>query len=217
MRTHWRLMPGLLLLGCGSQPLPAVSISSVAPGQMVASQPTAVRVQVQAQLGVQVDFGQSTLAFDTRMKVLIGPLALGSGTYPPGGVVEGTLPTVLAPGDYNATVEMGDGRQAVSAATFRVTPGIWPRAYSVDAVGDQRSGIPFSVTLHAVGPAAASFQGNVLLSVIGSGTLSPKVSGAFDAGQRVETVVITGTGEFTILASDINGGNGQSLPFTVGP
>ncbi len=216
MRAH-SLMAGLLLAGCGSQPLTPVSIATVTPGTMVASQPTQVRVQVEAELSVQVDFGQSALAFDTRMQVHIGPLALGAGTYPPGGLVEGTLPTVLAPGTYDATVDMGDGRRAVSHNVFTVTPGSWPRGYTVDAVGDQRSGIPFSVTLHAVGPAAASFQGNVLLSLIGSGTLSPGVSGAFAAGQRVETVVIAGTGEFTLLASDINGDNGQSPPFTVGP
>jgi len=211
------LLCSLLLVGCGSQSLPPVTIASVAPTQMVASQPTLVRVQVQAQLGVQVDFTQSTLAFDTRMKVFIGPLALGSGSYPPGGNVEGTLPTVLAPGTYDTTVEMGDGRRAVNRDGFTVTAGSWPSGYTIEAVGDQRSGIPFSVTVHAIGPGASGFQGNVLLNILGSGTLSPGVSGAFSSGQRVETVVITGTGEFTLLASDINGGHGQSLPFTVGP
>ncbi len=216
MRVH-PLTASLLLIGCGTQSLPPVSIASVAPTRMVASQPTQVQVQVEVQLAVQVDFAQSALAFDTRMQVLIGPLALAAGTYPPDGRVEGTLPTVLAPGTYDATLLMGDGRRAVSHDVFTVTAGIWPSGYRVDAVGDQRSGIPFSVTLHAVGPAAANFEGNVLLSLIGSGTLSPGVSGAFSGGQCVQTVVITGTGEFTLLASDINGDNGQSPPFTVGP
>jgi hypothetical protein len=34
---------------------------------------------------------------------------------------------------------------------------------------------------------------------------------------RVETVTITGTGEFTLSASDIAGHDGQSAPFTVSP
>ncbi len=207
----------LSLFGCGNQALPPVSIVSVVPGGMVASQPTAVSVQVDAQLAVQVNFGQSTLAVDTQMQVLIGPVLLGSDSYPPAGLVEATLPTVLAPGTYDATVEMGDGRTAVSHGAFTVTPGSWPSGYSIDAVGDQRSGVAFPVTLRALGPTAPAFEGNVLLSLIGSGTLSPEVSGAFTAGVRVETVVISGTGEFTLLASDIAGDTGQSPSFTVGP
>ncbi len=207
----------LSLFGCGSQTLAPVSIVSVMPGGMVASQPTVVSVQVDAQLAVQVNFGQSTLALDTQMQVLIGPVLLGSDSYPPGGLVEATLPTVLAPGTYDATVEMGDGRTAVSHDAFTVTPGTWPSGYTIDSVGDQRSGVAFPVTLRALGPTAPSFEGNVLLSLIGSGTLSPEVSGAFSAGVRVETVIISGTGEFTLLASDIAGNTGQSPSFTVGP
>ncbi|MGO8969880.1 MAG: hypothetical protein ACLQDQ_09965 [Myxococcaceae bacterium] len=214
---RWALLPVLSLFGCGSQTLPPVSIASVVPGGMVASQPTNVRVQVDAQLAIQVNFGQSTLAVDTQMQVLIGPVVLGSGTYPPGGLVDATLPTVLAPGSYDATVQMGDGRTAVSHDAFTVTPGTWPSAYTIDSVGDQRSAVAFPVTVRAVGPAAPTFEGNVLLSLIGSGTLSPEVSGAFSAGVRVETVVISGTGEFILLASDIAGGTGQSPSFTVGP
>lgn len=214
---RWALLCSLLLLGCGNQPLPPVSITSVVPGTMVASQPTAVSVQVVAQLAVQIDYGQSALQVNTQMQVEIGPVALGSGTYPPGGLVEGTLPTVLAPGTYDASVKMGDGRTAVSPGAFTVTPGTWPFAYTIDAVGDQTSGVPFSATVRAFGPAASTFDGNVLLSLIGSGTVTPGVSGTFSAGQRVQTLVVTGTGEFTLVASDIAGGTGQSPPFTVGP
>ena len=215
---RWALLCNVLFLGCGSQPLPPVSISSVVPGTMVASQPTVVQVQVVAQLAVNVDYGQSTLAVNTQMQVHIGPLGLGTGSYPTGGLVEGTLPTLLPPGTYNATVEMGDGRSALSQGAFTVTPGTWPSAYTVDPIGDpQHSGMSFPVTLRAVGPEAPSFEGNVLLSLIGSGTLTPAVSGAFSAGQRVETVVVTGMGDFTLVVSDIAGDTGQSPPFTVGP
>ena len=214
---RWALLCGLPLLGCGNQPLPPVSITSVVPGTMVASQPTAVSVQVVAQLAVQIDYGQSELDVNTQIQVEIGPEAVGSGTYPAGGLVQGTLATVLAPGTYDASVKMGDGRTALSPGALTVTPGTWPRAYAIDPVGDQTSGVPFSATLRAVGPGASSFNGNVLLSLIGGGTLTPGVSGAFSAGLCIQTLVVTGTGETTLVVSDIAGGTGQSLPFTVGP
>lgn len=207
----------LVLLGCGDQPLPPVSIVSVVPTGMIASQPTPVSVQVQAELAVQVDFAQGAVSADTRMQVLIGPVEIGSGTYPAGGLVQGTLPTILPAGTYDATVTMGDGRAAVSRGAFTVDAGIWPFSYAIDPIGAQRSNVPFPVTLRALGPRASGFEGNVLLGLIGDGTETPDVSGAFSAGVRVEVVTVAGTGEFTLTASDIAGGNGQSAPFTVAP
>ena len=209
----------LLLLGlvACSDGLPPISIKAVTPASMVASQPTAVSVQVDAQLAFQVDYGQDTVTADGRMQVLVGPLQLGTGSYPPKGLVQGILPTVIPPGTYNVTVTMGDGRSAVLANAFAVDGGTWPSAYGIDAVGDQRTGVAFLVTLRALGPDAPDFGGNVLLGLLGDGTVSPTISGAFDAGVRMESVTVTGTGEFTLLASDVNGGNGQSAPFTVAP
>jgi hypothetical protein len=208
---------GLLLLGGCDASLPPVSIASVVPAGMIASQPTHVAVQVEAELAVQVDFGQGSVAPNTQMRVLIGPLELGSGTYPVGGLVEGTLPTVLAAGTYDATVVMGDGRMAVSRGAFRVDAGTWPSAYAIDAVGAQTSGVAFPVTIRAVGKQAPGFGGNVLLGLIGDGTLTPAVTGAFAEGVRTEMVTVTGTGEFDLTASDVVGDTGQSPPFTVGP
>jgi hypothetical protein len=184
---------------------------------MIASQPTRVSVQVEAELAFQVDYGPATLSAASAMQVLVGPLALGSGTYPPGGLVQGILPTVIADGTYDVTVNMGDGRTAVSHGAFTVDAGTWPSAYTIDPIGDQQSGLPFSVTIRAVGRQASNFGGNVLLGLIGDGTLTPDVTGVFSAGVRVETVTVTGTGEFTLTASDIADDNGQSAPFTVAP
>jgi hypothetical protein len=206
----------LLLLGC-SQSLPPVTIVSITPAGMVASEPTQVSVQVDAELAFQVDYGQGSATPDTEMEVLVGPQELGTGSYPPGGLAEGTLPTVLPDGTYNVTVKMGDGRMTIQPNAFTVDGGTWPFAYSVDSIADQRSGIPFSVTLRAVGPRGSNFGGNVLLRLLGDGSLAPTISGAFSTGVCTETVTVTGTGEFTLLVSDINGGNGQSAPFTVTP
>jgi hypothetical protein len=217
MTGRWAFATGLLLVGCGTESLPPVSIASVVPSGMVASDPTAVSVQVEAQLGFQVDFGTGGLSADSAMQVTVGPLALGDGMYPPGGLVKGVLPTVIAPGSYDVTLTMGDGRTAVRHGAFTVDAGTWPASYSIDAVGAQESGVPFSVTLRAEGARAAGFRGNVLLGLIGDGTLTPEVSGAFDAGVCVDVVTVTGTGEFSLTASDIAGDNGQSAPFTVAP
>jgi hypothetical protein len=214
---RWPLVVLLPLLGCGDQALPPVSIVSVVPAGMIASQPTRVSVQVQAELAVQVDFAEGAVSADTRMLVLIGPVEIGSGTYPAGGLVQGTLPTILPAGTYDATVTMGDGRAAVSRGAFTVDAGTWPSAYAIDPIGAQRSNVSFPVTLRALGPRASGFGGNVLLGLIGDGTETPDVSGVFSAGVRLEMVTVAGTGEFTLTASDIAGGNGQSAPFTVAP
>lgn len=208
----------LLFLAC-DQSLPPVSIASVVPMGMVASEPTPVSVQVDAELAFQVAYGQSALTAETQMQVLVGPLELGTGTYPPGGLVKGTLPTVIPPGTYNVTAKLADGRTTVRENAFTVDAGTWPDGYVIDSIGDQRSGVAFSVTLRAIGrrPPTFQFEGNVLLGVIGDGTEAPIISDAFDAGVCTQNVTITGTGEFTLLASDINGGNGQSAPFTVAP
>jgi hypothetical protein len=210
------VVAALFVLGC-SQSLTPISIVSVTPAGMVASEPTRVSIQVDAELAVQVDYGQGTVTADGAMQVLVGPLQLGTGSYPPGGLVEGTLPTVIPPGTYNVTVKMGDGRTAVQPNAFSVDGGTWPFAYSIDAIGDQRSGVSFSVSVRTVGPRASDFEGNVLLGLLGDGTLTPTISGAFSAGVLTQSVTVTGTGEFMLLASDINGGNGQSAPFTVAP
>jgi hypothetical protein len=206
----------LLVLGC-SQSLPPISIVSVSPAGMVASEPTRVSVQVDAELAFQVDYGQATLTADSQMQVLVGPLEIGTGSYPPNGLVEGTLPTVIPPGTYNVTVKMRDGRRAVLSNAFSVDAGTWPFGYAIDAIGNQRSGVSFSVTIRTVGPRASGFEGNVLLKLVGDGTLTPTISGAFSAGVLTQTVTVTGTGQFMLQASDINDGNGQSPPFTVTP
>jgi hypothetical protein len=216
MRARLASVAALLCLGC-SDALPPISIVSVTPAGMVASQPTPVSVQVDAVLAFQVDYGQSSVTADTRMQVLVGPLELGTGSYPPQGLVQGTLPTVLPPGAYNVTVMMGDGRAAVLPNAFSVDGGTWPAAYSIDPVGDQRASVAFSVTLRALGPQASRFEGNVLLRLLDDGTVTPSISGPFSSGVRMESVTITETGEVILLVSDINGGRGQSAPFTVAP
>jgi hypothetical protein len=207
----------VLVVGCGSRALPPPAITSVSPTTMVASTPTVVNVQVDAELPVQVDFGQSSLIVDGRMQVLVGSQPLGSGTYPPDGKVQGTLPTVFPTGTYRVIVTLGDGRSTVSNATFTVTDGLWPSAYSVEAIAEQQSGVAFPVTVHANGPGAAGFRGNVQLRLSGGGVVTPTVSSPFSSGVLVQTVTVTGSGTFVLLVDDIDNNHGQSAPFRVRP
>jgi hypothetical protein len=207
----------LLGLGCGSATLPPASVSSVKPELMVASQPTLVAVQLDVELPVQVDYGNGSMAFQSQLQVRVGPQNLGANSYPPDGLVQGTLATTLPPGTYDVTVALGDGRSAALKEAFTVVPGTWPSGYMVEPIGTQRSGTPFAVTLRATGANATSFDGNVLLGVSGGATINPSVSGAFASGVRVEMVTITGAGQMVLTASDIAANNGQSAPFTVRP
>ena len=137
----------------------------------------------------------------------------------PQGLVEGTLPTVIPKGTYNVTVKMGDGRTAVLPNAFSVDGGSWPFGYGIDNIGNQHSGVSFSVTVRAFGPGPRdpNFDGNVLLELLGDGTLTPTISDAFSAGSLTQSVTVTGTGQFMLQVSDINGGNGQSRTFRVTP
>jgi hypothetical protein len=208
---------GLLSLGCGSATLPQASVTSVKPEVMVASQPTRVAVQLDVQLPVQADFGNGSINFQSELQVRVGPQPLGANRYPPDGLVQGTLATTLPPGTYDVTVALGDGRSAALREAFTVVPGMWPSGYTFEPIDAQRSGTPFSVTLHATGANATGFEGNVLLGASSGFTVTPSVSGGFTAGVRVETVTVTGAGQVVLTASDIAANNGQSAPFTVRP
>ena len=126
------------------------------------------------------------------------------------------LASVLPQGSYDVTVELGDGRLATATDAFRVTAGDWPVGYSIDTIPDQRSGIPFGVTLRAQGPTAGGFDGTVNLSVPGA-TVSPAVSGPFTAGVRVEVITVTvdRPGNYHLDVSDLGGRTGRSLDFRV--
>lgn len=207
----------VVLAGCSGGSLPAATITSVTPMVMIASQPTRVEVQVNVELPAEVDYGGGSIELQTGMRTLVGPQELGSGSYPPDGLVRGTLATILALGTYDVVAVLADGRRAVRRDAFTVVPGSWPTGYTVDPISNQRSGAPFSATLRATGANASTFGGNVLLGTSSGAAVIPAVSGTFDAGVRVETVTLTGAGQRVLTVSDIAGNSGQSAPFLLSP
>ena len=154
---------------------------------------------------------------DDRLTLKIGPRPFGPSRWADAGVITDFLPSVLPPGSYDVTVELGDGRLTTATDAFVVTQGIWPTGYTIDMIGDQTSGIPFGVTIRAQGvPDGGSYGGTVNLSVPGA-TVTPTISGPFTAGVRVEVITVTVGNPRTVHleVSDLGGRRGQSLNFQV--
>jgi hypothetical protein len=203
-----------LLVACSGGTLPDPSIGSVEPTQRPASGSGPVTVSIDAVLPTVVDYGAQSATVDDRLSLRIGPRAFGPDRWVDGGVVTAFLPSLLPEGTYDVTVQLGDGRTATASNAFTVTPGRWPTGYTVDSIPAENSGVAFGVTLRAVGPNAPSFGGTVNLEVPGA-TVTPTISGPFEAGVRVETITVTGHGMHQLLITDLASHTGVSAPFLV--
>jgi hypothetical protein len=203
-----------LLVACSGATLPDPTIRSVDPTQRAASGSGPVTVSVDAVLPTVVDYGAESAIVDDRLSLRIGPRAFGPDRWVDGGVVTDFLPSLLPEGTYDVTVQLGDGRTATASNAFTVTLGSWPTGYTVDSIPAEKSGVAFGVTLRAVGPNSPSFVGTVNLEVPGA-TVTPTVSGPFEAGVRVETITVTGHGMRQLLITDLASHTGVSAPFMV--
>jgi hypothetical protein len=209
------LLATLLACGCG-QVIPAPELRSLTPAQMVANEGAEVTFEVDAVLPTYVDHATGEARIDREIEVRIGAVVIGRAS-PSNGAVTLRVPTIFIPGTYDAIVTLADGRSDALEGAFTVTPGSWPTGYSIAAVGTQTAGVPFDIEITAQGPAGATFGGNVLLST-NKGAVTPNQSGAFSAGTRTERIVLAGPDSGVILrVEDVNGGQGQSSPFTVNP
>ena len=113
----------LLLPACQEWPEPV--IRSVSPSQMRASEATALALDTELHLPTTVDYGKGTLDVDTRVSVRIGTLEVPTLALSPEGIST-LVPSVLAPGSYDVTVTLGDGRTAVRRGGLTVVEGEWP-------------------------------------------------------------------------------------------
>lgn len=205
----------LSLVGCTGATLPPPTVVSVSPPERPASSAGPVTVTLDAILPTLVDHGAGTAMVDDRLTLKIGPHALGTGHWADAGVVTDFLASILPQGSYDVTVQLGDGREAIAADAFRVTPGDWPVGYTVDTIPNQTSGVPFAVTIRARGAPDGGYGGTVNLSVPGA-QVSPGITGAFDGGVRVEVITVSGdAGDYQLLVQDLVGHLGMSLPFHV--
>jgi len=213
-----RVLPllSLALLACNGATLPTPSVVSVSPPDRPASSSGPVTVTVDAVLPTVADHGAQTVTVDDRLTMKIGPRPFGPTHWADAGVIADFLPTVLPEGTYDITVELGDGRLATAAGAFQVTQGFWPIGYTIDMIGGQTSGVPFGVTMRAQGAPDGGYGGTVNLSVAGA-TVSPTISGPFNAGVLVEVITVTvdNPGTYRLDVSDLAGRTGHSVSFQV--
>ncbi|MHB8877104.1 MAG: hypothetical protein ACYC8T_25695 [Myxococcaceae bacterium] len=204
------------LAGCGPSALPAPTISSIEPGEMVASEGAFVVVTLDAVLPFRASYGKGEASVDPALVVTFGGVPLGPNQYESEGRLSVPVPTLFSPGSYDVSVRLADGREALAVDGFTVNPGLWPDSYSLERIDNQRRNVPFGVVIRAQGPNAASFRGNVTLSV-NRGQVSPRTSGLFSAGIRAETVIVSGVFSQSVIltVTDSEGHTGASNSFTV--
>ena len=205
------------LCACGPASLPNPTIVAIEPAEMVASDGAFVTVTVEAVLPFQVAYGTRTGKLDPGLTITFGGLPLGPAQYENEGKLSVPVPTVFNPGTYDVTVRLSDGREATAPQAFTVKPGLWPDGYTIDPIGAQRREQPFAVTIRATGANAAGFHGNVDLSV-DLYQVSPRTSGNFAAGVRVQQVTMTQVNKpqaVILTVTDQQGHKGASNPFDV--
>lgn len=210
------LLVGLWVAGCTGATLPPPTVVSVTPSERPASSSGPVTVTLDAVLPTLADHGAETVSVDDRLTLKIGPRPFGPSRWTDAGVITDFLPAVLAPGSYDVTVELGDGRLTTATDAFQVTAGDWPVGYTIDMIGDQTSNRPFGVTIRARGAPDGGYGGTVNLSVPGA-AVAPTISGPFSAGVRVEVITVTtqSPGNYHLEVSDLAGRTGRSLDFHV--
>jgi hypothetical protein len=204
----------------------------VEPERIPARGASVLTVQVSAVLPVSVDYHTQTV--DTSqlgMTLLIAGQEAEIAFAEPDGKLTVAVPEGLSQGAYDVQLELADGREAVRVEAFSVVPNDGGEAgmpgeimarggltgYQIDPIGEQVRGVPFKITLRAVGPAASSFQGTGVLRA-SRGRAAPITTGAFVGGVRQEELAVDKSGgQVFLMIEDTLGNKGLSNPFRVRP
>ena len=185
---------------------------------MVACEGATVTVDAEVVLPTHLDYGHSEASANPDLSLRIGGIAGGSGKYVPGGLFTVEVPSLFAPGSYDVSLRVSDGRpEAVAPGAFTVKPTPFPDRYTIDFVADQWQGQLFPITIRAGGTNASAYNCSVALTT-SQGSLSPRRSGPFLRGVRIEWVTIDSARSSVVIGvRDDNGGFGFSNPFRVNP
>ncbi|HEX8433684.1 hypothetical protein [Archangium sp.] len=195
-----------LLLASGCQDWPDPEIRAVSPSRMLASEYTPIELSADLPLPATVDYEQGTIDVSTAVKVEIGSLELATPTFTRKGVLATQVPTLFVPGSYDVRITLSDGRVATAPSAFTVTDGQWPDTYAIDPIGAQAPFVPFTITVRAQGPNAASFHGNVRFESGPGVNFGPKVSEPFVNGVLTQRVVFaTSASSAVIVVTDVAG------------
>lgn len=213
-----RLLLAACLLACGGSPLPEPRILSVLPAQVFADEETLLVARVDAVAPFQVDYAERTFTAETGATLSIGGTELGPLEAEPGGLLVARLPPGLPVGAQDVRITFADGRSALAPGALQVSPARATVAFAFDPIAEQQEGRTFPITVRAVGPEGAQFEGAVLLFDGEDRPLTPPATGAFTKGVVTLDVTVNRNGANIVLsARDGAGRVGVSNPFRVRP
>lgn len=211
-----------------------------------AAERRSIVISLDAVIAVRVDYGREQVRTEA-VRVWIGAEEARLESLESDGTLIATVPTSLDEGTYDVRVSLADGREAVRPSALTVVPvgaqdsgdagthggdGGTPIAvrpddpmrrgditgFLLDAVGEQRRGAPFRVTVRAVGPRAAHFRDDVALTLNkgDDDEVSPARLGPFVAGVCEQLVTVdTHGGNMKLTVTDAFGAQGTSNGFKV--
>ncbi len=205
-------------LGCGGD-LPPPTLRAVSPSTFDQGQAPVLLLELDAALPLLADHRLKTVAVDETITVRVGtstePVWVPLATSP--GLWHAPAPFGLQVGQHDVEVTLADGRSALLPEAVTVREVSLPDGFSIDPVGAQRRGVPFTLTVRATGPASGSFAGVVSFS-INRGNMTPAVSEPFVAGVLTQEVTVGSVGDDTVITvQDAEGHFGASNGFRVNP
>jgi hypothetical protein len=230
-RVARMFLPLIVLCGCELAPLPPPTIESVEPANIPEGSPSVLMVRVSAVPLYTLDYEEGTAETSAQeMTLIIAGQAADIAWVEQDGTLIAEVPAGLSLGAHEVQVSLADGREAMREQAFSVVPasplGDFPEdpsldliasgvtGFEIDPIGEQRVGVPFTVTIRAVGPKASTFQKPVALR--GSKGPADTVSaGTFQEGIRVETISLSHPGRTILLVEDADGRRGLSERFLV--
>jgi hypothetical protein len=218
MRTGpWMLCLLPLLGACSNSEMgPPLTLSSVSPATKSASECVDVTVELTGELPFTLNYGTSTVAADasTVQEVTIGPQRYSTPSlqWTRGGFTL-PLPANMPEGKYDVRVLLTHGNALVLPEGFEVTAPLQLNGFTFDYVLDHYPDEPFTVTIRALGPDAARFQGNVHLSSSHAELQLPQRA-MFQEGVLRQEVTLSGEpGNVFLQVVDCQGFRSQSNEF----
>jgi len=216
MTRRWTSVFVLLLSACGSSELPVLSIASVTPQRISASECVRMTVQLDQALPVRLDYGNGSAKL-----VDVARVGIAGQDIPVLGIEEQGRRLVtdvsgrqLPQGRHDVSLTLKDGQQVVLPDALEVTAPLVLETFRFDPIVNQIRQEPFTVTIRATGEDAALFQGWVTLRS-NRGDLRPTRSAPFQQGVLTQQVTIEDTGgnNVFILMTDCEGRTVNSNEF----
>jgi len=216
-----------LLGGCEPADLAPPVIVSVMPERIAEGGPSMLTVEVSGVLPLSVDYQAESAVVSPITLFIAGEETEAVFTQQEGKLIT-TAPMGLARGAYDVELALVDGREAMRPLAFSVVgqEELRPEdivvvggltGFQIEPIGEQVVGVPFKVSIRALGPAASSFQGTGTLRA-SKGMQAPITTAAFSGGAVQQEVSVDKPGPKVVLTfEDALGNMGVSNPFRVRP